>query len=139
MRIDDMDFENDIDLIDNRSEYRAPVSGNELADKVCESADRILGQPRSSDKLLVEQLIKENRMKEQAVEKASNLIDLLTAEVSPHQHAARRQEEDPRGVRGNHHPTQNRNLPQAGGVAHRGEPTPREDTQPRKAQRIPRG
>lgn len=101
-----MDFENDIDLIDNRSEYRVPVNVNEPVEKVCESADRILGNPRSSDKLLMDQLIKENKMKEQAVEKASHLIDLLTAEVSSHQHTARRQEEDPRRVIINHQPAQ---------------------------------
>lgn len=81
MRIDDTDFENDVDLIDNRSEYRGPVSYNEPLEKVCDSADRVLTAPRSSDKLLLDQLIKENRMKEQAVEKASNLIELLTMEV----------------------------------------------------------
>jgi hypothetical protein len=73
--MNEMDFTDDIDLIDNQSEYNdTHFSHNEPMVKVCESADRMLNGESRTRMFFVDKLVEENKIKEQALEKASSLI-----------------------------------------------------------------
>jgi len=92
--MNDMDFADDIDLIEHHSDYDGTdLTNKEPTVKVCESADRMLYGGERTRMFFVDKLMEENKMKEQALDKASNLIELLKVEVRTVRMAAQSQGE----------------------------------------------
>jgi len=79
--MNDIDFTDDIDLIDHQSDYGTDLTNKEGPFKVCESADRGVYGGERTRMFFVDKLMEENKMKEQALEKASNIIELLKVDV----------------------------------------------------------
>jgi hypothetical protein len=73
--MNEMDFTDDVDLIDNRSEYHGThFNHDEPTVNVRESTDRMLNGENHTKTFIMDKLVEENKIKEQALEKASSLI-----------------------------------------------------------------